>query len=203
MNVILVDSNFNQEQLEIFCQNSISDTEMKATVNMDFENWQEKPHTLLHAVFIQKRFDHNNRAAYFLLDKENKYIAGSGCYPLATDPNICIIAVRGYTVKKHRSRLVQGKHLLPAQVDFAKQQGFKTMILTVNEYNIWFKDGIEKLSNGLSFLGTKVPKVYEGWKSFEFPVTIQYTKQWCLYKNIDETYYNNFYNSMKLIKAED
>jgi hypothetical protein len=122
---------------------------------------------------------------------------------LTTDPNVYIIAVRGYTVKEYRSRLVHGKYLLPIQAEFAKKENFKTMILTVNEYNLWFKDGIEKLGNGLSFLGTRVPKVYEGWKSFDFPVTIQYTKQWCLYKSIDETYYNNFYKSMELIKAED
>ena len=202
MKVILVDSNFNQEQLEIFCQNSISDTEMKATVNMDFENWQEKPHTLLHAVFIQKRFDHNNRAAYFLLDKENKYIAGSGCYPLSDNPNICIVVSRGYTVKEERGHWYHGKYLLPRQLELAQEHGYKTAIITVNEYNQWFKKGVEKLSNGKSLIGNRVPEVYRGWSTLPFPVTIQHTKQWCLYKHLDDKYDNEFHNTMAQLRTD-
>lgn len=202
MNVILVNSDFDQQQLINFCQTAESDTEMKATVNLDTENWQEKSHSLLHAVFIQKRFDQNNRAGYFLLEKDNEYIAGSGCYPLADDPNICVMVSRGYTVKKERGNWYHGKYLLPRQFDIARDCNYKTAIITVNEYNQWFKQGIEKLSSGKALIGNRVPEVYRGWQTLSFPITVQYTKQWCLYKHLDNTYDNNFHNTMAKLRAD-
>lgn len=201
MHIKQVDSNTERITVFNFCQTAITDIKKPASINIDPTDWVNQPHTLMHALFIQRRFDANNRAGYFLLEKEGKIIAGSGCYPLPEDPNICNVIVRGYTVKEERAKFSHGRYLLPKQIETAKQYNFKTLLFTVNEYNLHLKDGILKLSNGGASLGERVPESYSGWKSLDYPVTIQYTKQWCLYKHLDESYDRQFLATMSLLRT--
>ena len=166
MQIKRINSTSDHKTVFNFCQTAISDTKMPASININPTDWKNQQHTLMHSLFIQRRFDEDNRAGYFLLEKEGKVIAGSGCYPLSEDPNVCVVIARGYTVKEERAKFSHGRYLLPKQIEIAKQYDYKTLLITVNEYNLWLRNGILKFSNGASALGEKIPVAYKGWKPF-------------------------------------
>ena len=175
---------------------------MPGSKNLEVDDWENKSHTLLHNLFIQHRFDKKNRAGYIIGEQDNKYIAGSGFYPLYTDPNICIAGTRTYTIIKGRGDFTHGNFILPKQLELAKEYNYKTIIITFNEYNLWLKEGIEKLGRReASAIGKKVPRIYFGWESLEYPINIQYTKQWCLFKHLDQSYDTEFRKQMANLRA--
>lgn len=202
MQILQITSESDQTKMFDFCQTAISDSEMPASVNIDPTDWKNQSNTLLYTLFIQRRFDASNRAGYFLLENNGTSIASSGCYPLPNDPNICIVVARGYTIKEERAKFHHGNYLLPKQIETAMKYNYKTLLITVNEYNLWFRDGIAKFSNGGAALGKRIPKVYKGWQTLDYPVNIQYTKQWCLYKHIDESYDNTFNETMANLRTD-
>lgn len=201
MNIVTIDSTSDKEKLIQFCHEATVDTTMPASVNMSVVDWENSPNTLLHAIFIQKRFDSDNSAAYYMLEEDGKYVAGSGCYPLDSNSLIYLIACRGYTLPKYRGRAHHGFHLLPKQVELAKQNGAHTVMLTFNEYNLRMRDTLEKITSRKRWLGLKMPEIYQGeWHSLEFPITVQYIKQWGVYKHLDTSYKENFNRTMEDIK---
>jgi hypothetical protein len=201
MNIIDTNNSCDIEKLINFCKDSVSD-DMPGSKNLEVDDWENKSHTLLHNLFIQHRFDKKNRAGYIIGEQDNKYIAGSGFYPLYTDPNICIAGTRTYTIIKGRGDFTHGNFILPKQLELAKEYNYKTIIITFNEYNLWLKEGIEKLGRReASAIGKKVPRIYFGWESLEYPINIQYTKQWCLYKHLDHSYDTEFHKQMANLRA--
>ena len=112
MNIIDTNNSCDIEKLINFCKDSVSD-DMPGSKNLEVDDWENKSHTLLHNLFIQHRFDKKNRAGYIIGEQDNKYIAGSGFYPLYTDPNICIAGTRTYTIIKGRGDFTHGNFILP------------------------------------------------------------------------------------------
>ena len=193
----IVDSNnVDLNKLIVFCKDAIDDS-IPGSVNLDTVNWENKPHTLLHTLIKEKRFNSESRSNYLLLEKGDHYIAGSGFYPLKNDHNVCILSTRTYVIKTERGKLLNGYFLLPEQIKLAKELNYKSLILTFNEYNLWLKKSIHRASfNQSKFAGLKIPDSYKNWKPLDYPVTIQYTKQWCLYQHLDDSYDNKFKQSM-------
>jgi hypothetical protein len=203
MNLLDLNDGFDEHKLIEFCKDSFSDSKMPSAENMDIIDWEQKPNTLFHSLFIQHRFDKEKRAGYLVIEEDEKYIGGSGFYPLENDPNICLVSVRTYVIKSERSKSLNGIHLLPKQIELAKEMNYRTIILTFNEYNLWLKNLIER-GNGANknFLGLYVPDTYKDWKSLDWTINIQYTKQWCLYKHIDESYDDEFKKIMSSIRFD-
>lgn len=192
----------DEEKLLTFCEDSTSDTKMPGSANLDVDEWFDKPNTLLHTIFTQKRFTKENRAGYIIVEKNNSYVAGSGFFALDEDPNVCICASRTYTLVDERLNMYHGNYILPMQYKYARLYNYKTLIMTFNEYNLWLKKSVERLSSGGGLLGKKVPEAFYGWNSLEYPILLKGTKQWCLYKHIDPQYDESFKNTMLGIKHE-
>lgn len=202
MRVIDLNDEIDDDKLFEFCKDGLNDSKMPASENMDVDNWENKPHTLLHTLFRQRRFDRENRAGYLVVDTGKKYIAGSGFYPLEEDPNVCLISVRTYIIKTERGHLLNGYYLLPKQIELATNLNYKSVIITFNKYNLWLKDSIERANKNRSkILGKRIPESYKGWNSLNHTINIQYTKQWCLYKHIDNNYDRFFRNTMANIRS--
>jgi hypothetical protein len=202
MNIIDTNNSFSFEKLVTFCKDASTD-DMPASKNLDINDWENKPHTLLYNLFISRRFDKENRAGYIFAEQDNKYIAGAGFYPLTEDPNICIAGTRTYTIINKRGDFIHGNFVLPKQIELAKTYDYKTIILTFNEYNLWLKEGIENLGKRkISTIGRKIPDSYCGWLSLEYPINIQYTKQWCLYKHLDQSYDTDFHKQMAYLRTD-
>ena len=201
MNIIDTNNYCDIEKLINFCKDSSND-DLPGSKNLEVDDWENKSHTLLYNLFISHRFAKENRAGYIIAEQEEKYIAGSGFYPLSVDPNICIAGTRTYTIINRRGDFIHGNFILPKQIELAKSYNYKTIIMTFNEYNLWLKEGIEKLGKReISAIGRKVPKAYFGWTSLEYPINIQYTKQWCLFKHLDQSYDTEFHKQMANLRA--
>jgi hypothetical protein len=201
MNIVDTNDYCDIEKLIRFCKDAAYD-DVPSSENLNVEDWKNKPHTLLYNLFISQRFAKENRAGYIIGEKDDKYVAGSGFYPLDVNPNICIAGTRTYTIIKSRGDFIHGNSILPKQIELAKKYNYKTIIMTFNEYNLWLKEGIEKLGKKeISAIGRKVPEVYFGWTSLEYPINIQYTKQWCLYKHLDQYYDTEFLKQMANLRA--
>ena len=202
MNLVDTNDHCDIEKLIHFCKDSAYD-DMPASENLNVENWGNKSHTLLYNLFISRRFARENRAGYIIAEQDDRYIAGSGFYPSDNDANICIAGSRTYTVIKKRGGLIHGNFILPKQIELAEAYSYKTIILTFNEYNMWLKKAIEQLGKKEgSIIGGKVPEIYLGWTSLEYPVNIKETKQWCLYRHLDQTYDNTFKQIMADIRTD-
>lgn len=201
MNIIDTNNSCDIEKVINFCKDAADDN-MPGAKNLEVHDWDKKPHTLLYNLFIQHKFAKEKRAGYIIAEKDNKYVAGSGFYPLDSDPNICVAGTRTYTVIKGRGDFTHGNFILPKQIELAREYNYKTIILAFNEYNLWLKEGIEKLGRReISAIGKKVPETYFGWSSLDYPINIQYTKQWCLYKHLDQSYDTEFHQQMANLRA--
>lgn len=203
MNLIDLNDGVDKHKLINFCKDASTDNKMPASENMDVIDWEQKPNTLFHAMFTQKRFNRENRAGYLIIEENDQYIGGSGFYPLENDPNICLVSVRTYVIKTKRSRSLNGVHILPRQIELAKEMNYKSLILTFNKYNLWLMNLIERGGGANNnFLGLHVPETYKGWKPLDWTINIQYTKQWCLYKHLDNSYDSTFKKTMSNIRVD-
>ena len=54
--MIRIDSNYPIDEILQFCKESQND-DRNGSVNMDFVDWETKPHTLLYLLYKEKRFD--------------------------------------------------------------------------------------------------------------------------------------------------
>jgi len=201
MKLISINNDLDFKKIYEFCKNSSNDKN-SAISNTTINNWENNPASLLYIIYKQKRFDKNNRADYLFIEHNDQYIAGSGYYPLDNDSNVCILGVRTYTLIDYRSQLLHGNLILPKQKEFAKKLGYKSLIMTFNEYNLWLLNCIENLSSGKGkIIGKRVPEFYKNWKTLDFKIRVKYTEQWCSYQHLDPDYHQKFYESINSIKT--
>ena len=201
MKLISINDELNFEKIYNFCKLASSDENLAAN-NMAVDNWENNPASLLHLIFNQKRFSKSNRADYYFLEHNDQYIAGSGFYQLDCDSNICVIGVRTYTLDNYRSRLLHGNLILPKQKEIAESLGYRSLIMTFNEYNLWLLKCVEHLSSTKGkIIGNRVPEFYKNWKKLDFKIWVKYTEQWCSYQHIDLTYNREFFKSLDSIRV--
>lgn len=72
---------------------------------------------------------------FSILYNDDEPIAYAGAYKHTDDILIC--GVRLYVIPKYKSRSLFGNYILPYQMEYAKENNFKFVWLTFNEYNIW------------------------------------------------------------------
>lgn len=139
-----------------------------------------------------KRFSGDN-GTYYLLKINDKIAIGSGVYVSKFDPYVALGGVRSWVNEEHRGKFLLGGTILPKHLEWSKAMGMKTLALTFNEYN---KHLIRNF--GKTGLGTprRRPEgaIFHGSDPHivPFPVEIQYTQQWVLYRKIDENYEPNW-----------
>jgi hypothetical protein len=201
MKLISINEELNFEKIYNFCKCAAND-DNPAADNMSVSDWENNSASLLNAIYKQKRFDKTNNADYFFLEHNDHYIAGSGFNHLDCDANICILGVRTHTLISYRSQLLHGNLILPTQKEIAKQLGYKSLIMTFNEYNRWLIDCINHLSvNKGKILGHRVPEFYKNWNTLDFKISVRHTDQLCCYQHIDTSYSETFFNSLNTIRV--
>lgn len=182
---LFLDESFKEKFL-IFCKEAAQESDEPAHGNMYSEDWEENNKTLPYHIYVSNRFRKNGNFFIGLIGDE--IIAVSGVYVSNFDPCVAIGGVRSWVNRRYRGRFIIGKHLLPLQLKWARDNGLKIIALTFNEYNKrllpYFKRsglGIKKNRNPNSLF-------YTGLHEVDFPCDIQNTKQWVIYSKIDETY---------------
>lgn len=182
----------NQDQILEYCKNAYEEKTEPSHKNMYDNDWKNSEAVFPYLIYCSDRFKNENGDMFVLLDEQNNICALSGVNISDFDKNVALGGVRTWLNKDLRGKFVIGRYLLPVQLKWAKDKNLKTIALTFNDYNKrllpYFKRsgfGIEKKRNPDSMF-------YNGQYHIDFPVLINYTKQWVIYHKIDETYEPNW-----------
>jgi hypothetical protein len=194
-----IDSNSDIDLVKQFCLAQKRDNNF-AIDNIDIEDWENKTHTLLYLIFIEKRFDTPN-AKYFITEDLQ---AGMGFYPADFDENICTVS-RFYTnlqVKGLGKDI--GHHLFYYALEQAEELGYKGFIYTFNDYNELLREKIFRVNSPDNYknYACMAEKKNDVWIKYHYrepniritpltkfgPITYRNIKQWCLYHLWDETH---------------
>jgi hypothetical protein len=123
---------------------------------------------------------------------DDKIIACGGVYLSNFSRNISLAGTRTWVDKKHRNKLIMREVLLPRQKAWSIEQDCKIVAISVNEYNknllkpfkrIRLGEDKNRMSDRQSH-----HLFYNGAIEVDFPVTIQYTKQWVMYEQLDPSF---------------
>lgn len=158
-----------------------------AAYNMGALNWMEREETLANILWNKKRFYKGN-GQYYLLEKDDKIIAGSGIHRSEFCSDIALGSVRTFVNKEYRGHHLLGEILWPAQLAWATRNNFKVIVLTVNKYNRGVLNVIKR--TGLGHQKNRTDKMFfhNGVFEIPFPIEIKGITQWAIYHKIDEDY---------------
>ena len=159
----------------------------------------------LHGIILESLLDDKNKTTYNMKELMNtlyrfgtfnivydreKAIACGGAYVSEFDPNFALIGVRSYVLPEYKNKLVIRNYILTEHKKWAIQNGMQAIGLSFNEYNknaikLWSKPrlGSTKLVREPNHFG------YLNLNEVPFPVTIQNTKQYVLYENLNSWLY--------------
>ena len=177
----------NKDMILDYCRQAYEEKAEPSHANMYADDWENNTAVFPYLIYKSDRFKDNKGDMFVLLAGDN-IVALSGVNISDFDSNVALGGVRTWLNKDLRGKFVIGRNILPIQLKWAKEHGMKTIALTFNDYNKrlipYFKRsgfGIEKKRNPDSMF-------YNGQFHVEFPVTINYTKQWVIYHKIDDLY---------------
>lgn len=156
--------------------------------NMWSDNWVNENNTLPYILEKTDRFNGVDGAFHIIYDKDN-VVACGGVYISSFSTDISIGAVRTWTDEKYRNDSVLREYLFPLHKKWSIDRGMKIMMLTFNDYN---KNLIQvfkrrRIGESKERISTREPHhlFYSGLHEIEFPLNIQYTKQWAIYEKFD------------------
>lgn len=174
-----------QDSFIEFLKEASKETLQPAHENMYDIDWQSKNNTLLYILENTTRFKTNG--FYQIIFDNDKVVASGGAYTSDFSNDIAILGARTWIHKEYRHKLISREHLLPNQKQWAIDNGFKAIALTFNDYNknlmtLWHRTrlGESRPNRESRHFG------YNGVTELEFPVNIQYTKQWVLYEKLSD-----------------
>lgn len=170
-----------------FLKEASSESTQPAHVNMYDIDWHNKPNTLMYILEYTDRF--KNNGFYQVVFDGDKVVASGGAYASDFSSDVAIIGTRTWIHKDYRHKLISREHLLPNEKKWAVENKFKAIALTFNDYNknlmkLWHRTrlGESRPNRESHHFG------YRGVIELEFPVIIQYTKQWVMYEKLDPTF---------------
>lgn len=168
-----------------FCQQASLENTQPASINMWSNEWQDQPNTLPYILTKTDRFSEPN-GEFFLLYKGNDIVGCSGVYISEFSKSIAIAGVRTWISPPYRNLALPREYLLPAQKEWAINQNLKTIALTFNEYNKNIITLWKRMRLGEKRSARESRHIfYNGLIELDFPVCIQYTKQWLIYEKLD------------------
>jgi hypothetical protein len=170
-----------------FLKEARKETSQPANENMWDDNWTDKDNTLPYLLEYTSRFTTGGK--YHVIFDKDKVIGCSGIYTSAFCKDLAIAGTRTWVAKNYRHLSIAREILLPAEKLWAVENKFKAIAICFNDYNkniikIWKRVRLgekrtPRQSHHLFFNGVNEP---------EFPVIIQYTKQWIMYEKLDPTF---------------
>jgi hypothetical protein len=171
-----------------FCKQAFEEKSKPSHVNMWQDDWENDTSTFPYLLYKSNRFTDNNGDIFLILDDNNKILAMSGVNISDFDPNVALGGVRTWLNKAMRGKFIVGRHLVPMQLKWAKDRNMKTMTLMFNDYNKQLIPYFKRSGLGIKKQRNPNSMFYNGLFQVNFPVTINYTKQWVIYHKIDEDY---------------
>jgi len=207
--MIRIDSNYPIEEMLEFCKESQNDTRPGA-VNMDFVDWENKPHTLLYLLYKEKRFDGPTNG-YVMCKKEGRIVCGHGFYVSEIDRMVCM-GCRTYTVPGINCHALQGD-IKDFIFDIARENGMAGFFISMNEYNKRFVHGYNKINDPANFKTSFRDETGQWWARkdrkisptvpCDFPINLKNVKQWIIYHLWDSSYENQLKAKLKTLEWID
>lgn len=170
-----------------YCKQAFKEKEQPSYANMWNDNWENCPATLPYLLYCSDRFKNNN-GIMLLLENDNKVVGISGVNISDFDINVALGGVRTWLNKDLRGQFIMGRHVLPIQLKWAMEARCKTIALTFNDYNKRLIPYFARSGFGIQKKRNPDSMFYNGQYILDFPVTINYIKQWVIYHKIDESY---------------
>ncbi len=171
--------------IELECQKDSS----PAMVNMHSKNWPTENNTLRYILEVENKF---NPGEYFVLFDGPQPVASGGVYFSEWTNEIAMAGIRTWAHTEHRNKLLVAQYILPACKAWAVKNKCKSITLTFNEYN---KNLIKvcirtRAGESATRITGRTPKrlFYNGATVVDFPLEINYTKQWLIYENLDNEF---------------
>jgi hypothetical protein len=176
----------HKDKILEYCRNAFEEKSEPGHVNMWHEDWENVNSTFPYLLYNSDRF--SNGDMFMLFDDNDNILALSGVNVSEFDSNVALGGVRTWLNKDMRGQFVVGRHLLPKQLKWAKDNRLKIVALTFNDYNKRLIPYFARSGFGIQKKRNPNSMFYNGQHILDFPVTINYTKQWVIYHKIDETY---------------
>jgi hypothetical protein len=168
-----------------------TNTSDPASNNMWDDAWQEKNYTLPYILEKTDRFKGKNGEFHIVFD-DDKIIACGGVYISAFSRHIAIAGTRTWVDKQYRNKLIMREVLLPRQKAWSIEKDCKIVAISVNEYNKNLLKPFKRIRLGedKNRMSDRQPHhlFYNGAIEVDFPVEIQYTKQWVMYEQLDPSF---------------
>jgi hypothetical protein len=178
----------NQTKILEYCKHAYSEKTEPSHVNMYSEKWDRDVAVFPYLIYCSDRFRNNQGDMFVLLDNNDNICALSGINISEFDNFVALGGVRTWLNKEFRGKFVVGRYLLPAQLQWAKTNNLKTVALTFNDYNRRLVSCFKRSGFGIAKKRNIDSMFYNGHHYVDFPVNINYTKQWVVYHKIDELY---------------
>lgn len=170
-----------------YLKNTFNNDNSPAAENIWHDDWQNQCNTLPYLLEKTNRF--SDTGEFFVIYVNDAIAACGGVYQSDFNAHISIGAVRTWTDAKFRHLSLLRETLLPLSKKWSIDHGMKIMMLTFNDYN---KNLIQvfkrrRIGESKERISTREPHhlFYNGLHEIEFPLTIQYTKQWGIYEKFD------------------
>lgn len=186
-------TSLNKKEKDHFFQylQSVKASDAQAYANMWDDNWIDKVNTLPYVLEQTDRFNDIN-GEFHIIYNDSDIVACGGVYRSQFSNSVGIGGVRTWTNYKYRHQSLLRDFLLPLHKSWCIEHDMKMILLSFNEYN---KNLIQVFKRRR--LGEQKERInnreshhlfYNGVNELEFPVTIQYTKQWIMYEKLDPSF---------------
>lgn len=179
----------SEKQHEIFfafLREASKETTQPAHENMWNDDWCNQNHTLPYLLEKTNRFSTNG--TYNIVFDGDIVAACSGIYTSSFCPDLAIAGTRTWINKDYRNQSI-ARDTLATEKAWAIENKFKAVGICFNDYN----KNLIKIWKRLRLGEKRTPRqpchlFYNGVNELEFPVTIQYTKQWIIYEKLKEDF---------------
>jgi hypothetical protein len=162
-----------------------------ANINMWHDNWINEKHTLPFILNSTDRFNDNSGVYHIVFDGET-IVACGGVYISNFSQDVAFVGVRTWVNKIYRHQSILREYLFPIQKSWCQEKNIKIIALTFNDYNKNLIQVFKKrrLGETKERITTRQPRhlFYNNFNEVDFPVTIQYTKQWVIYELLNPTF---------------
>jgi len=170
-----------------FLKDASKETTQPAHVNMWDDDWINKNSTLPYLLEKTDRFKIGGK--YHIVFDNDTIVGCSGVYTSTFCPELAIGGTRTWIHKDYRNNSIAREMLLPTEKAWAIENKFKAIAICFNDYN----KNMPKIWQRIRFGEKRTPRqshhiFYNGVNELEFPVTIQYTKQWIMYEKLDSSF---------------
>jgi len=163
------------------------DAKSPAMENMYSPVWRTESHTLRYLLEVDNLFAKEHGAYYVLLDGDN-FVASGGVHFSEWTDNIAMGGIRTWVHTDYRNKFLAADYILPACKKWAVKNGCNIITLTFNDYNknlikTWTRIRVGENKSRIRQRKSK-HIFYNNLVVIDYPLEINYTKQWLIYENL-------------------